>query len=105
MFTLLLSVKAPVFAAETTIEENVVEGLKTNKAAKKYTIKFDGNGATSGKMSSMKSCNYGKSYKLKANAFKCKGYTFAGWNTKADGSGKAYKNKASVKNLTSKITP
>lgn len=71
-------------------------------AANKYNVKFDGNGATSGKMSTLKSKSYGKSYELTANRFKRKGYTFAGWNTKADGSGKSYKNKASIKNLTSK---
>ena len=53
-------------------------------------------------MSILKSKSYGKSYELTANKFKRKGYTFAGWNTKADGSGKSYKNKANIKNLTSK---
>lgn len=68
----------------------------------KYTIAFKGNGSTSGKMSSMSSRKYGTSYKLTLNTFKKKGYTFVGWNTKANGKGKSYKNKASVKNLTSK---
>lgn len=68
----------------------------------KYTIAFKGNGSTSGKMSSMTSRKYGTSYKLTSNTFKKKGYTFVGWNTKANGKGKSYKNKASVKNLTSK---
>ena len=36
---------------------------------------------------------------LAANAFSSKGYTFAGWNTKADSSGTSYADKASVKNL------
>lgn len=70
--------------------------------ANKYTIKFNGNGSTSGKMSSLTSCKYGKNYKLTANKFKKKGYTFVGWNTKKNGSGKTYKNKQSIKNLTSK---
>jgi uncharacterized repeat protein (TIGR02543 family) len=68
----------------------------------KYTIKFDGNGSTSGSMSAMTGCKYSSSYTLTANAFKKTGYTFAGWNTKKDGSGKSYKNKASVKKLTAK---
>lgn len=68
----------------------------------KYTIKFNGNGSTSGKMSSMTSRKYGKSYKLTANKFKKTGYTFVGWNTKKNGSGKNYQNKQSIKNLTSK---
>ncbi|MGN0142498.1 MAG: InlB B-repeat-containing protein [Roseburia sp.] len=70
--------------------------------ANTYTIKFDGNGSTSGSTASMTGCKYDKSYTLTANGYKRTGYSFAGWNTKADGSGDAYKNKESVKNLTSK---
>jgi uncharacterized repeat protein (TIGR02543 family) len=66
-----------------------------------YKIQYDGNGATSGTMST-KTCKYSKSYQLAANKFTKKGYTFAGWNTKKDGTGKTYKNKASIKNLASK---
>jgi uncharacterized repeat protein (TIGR02543 family) len=44
---------------------------------------------------------YGVSKALTANAFTRTGYTFAGWNTKADGSGTKYDDKASVKNLSS----
>lgn len=51
-------------------------------------------------MSSLTNCAYGKEYTLTANAFKKKGYSFDGWNTKADGSGTKYANKAVVKNLT-----
>ena len=67
----------------------------------KYNIAFNGNKSTSGSMKTLSSCKYGSSYTLTANAYKRTGYTFTGWNTKADGSGTAYKNKASVKNLTS----
>ena len=69
--------------------------------ANKYTIKFNGNGSTSGKTSSQK-LSYGSSKKLTKNGFKRTGYTFKGWNTKKDGKGTSYKNKAEVKNLTSK---
>ncbi len=68
----------------------------------KYSVQFVGNGATSGKMSKMTKLKYGKSYTLSKNTFKRSGYKFVGWNTKADGTGKSYKNKASIKNLTSK---
>ena len=67
-----------------------------------YRIVFNGNGATSGKMTEKIACRYGKSYKLKSNKFKKSGYIFAGWNTQKDGSGRKLKNKASVKNLTAK---
>ena len=40
---------------------------------------------------------------LTENAFTRTGYTFAGWNTAADGSGTAYADKASVKNLTAEL--
>ena len=42
---------------------------------------------------------YGKSKTLTDNAYSRKGYKFVGWNTAADGSGDAFTNKASVKNL------
>lgn len=67
-----------------------------------YRIVFHGNGATSGKMTDKIACSYGKSYKLKNNKFKRTGYVFDGWNTQKDGSGRKLKNKAKVKNLTSK---
>lgn len=70
--------------------------------AHKYTISYNGNGSTSGSMKAVTGCKYGKSYTLKANAYKKTNYTFAGWNTKKDGTGKSYKNKAEVQNLTSK---
>ena len=65
-----------------------------------YTISFNGNGATSGTMSSLTSRAYGTSYRLTSNAYSIPGYNFKGWNTKADGSGTSYANGASVKNLT-----
>lgn len=68
----------------------------------KYTVSFNGNGNTNNVKISAKTYKYGTSYKLPSNTFKKKGYTFKGWNTKKDGSGKSYSNKASVKNLTSK---
>jgi len=69
--------------------------------ANTYTIKYYGNGATSGKTKNT-TCNYGKAYNLRANGYKKKGYKFVGWNTKANGKGTSYKNKAKVKSLKSK---
>ena len=66
-----------------------------------YSIKFSANGG-SGTMTDQTGLKYGTSYTLKANAYKRTGYTFNGWNTKADGSGTSYANKASVKNLSAK---
>ncbi len=70
------------------------------KSVKEYSIKYNGNGATSGSTSSQKH-TYGSSKTLTANGFVKTGYTFLGWATSADGAVK-YANKASVKNLTSK---
>lgn len=63
-----------------------------------YGIQFNGNGATAGTMKAM-SCSYDQAYTLTANAYKRPGYAFTGWNTKKDGSGTHYMDKASVKNL------
>ena len=70
--------------------------------ANTYKVKFNGNGATSGSMKKMTKCSYGKKYRLSANKFKKTGYKFVGWNTKKNGKGKMYKNKAKIKNLTPK---
>ena len=68
--------------------------------ANKYKVTFDGNGATSGSMKDM-TCQYATSYNLRKNAYTRKGYDFVGWNTKANGSGKAYDEQEVIKNLNS----
>jgi len=60
-----------------------------------YTISFDANGGK-GEMASI-SVKAGSSTTLAANKFTRSGYTFTGWNTRADGKGTAYKDKATVK--------
>jgi uncharacterized repeat protein (TIGR02543 family) len=67
--------------------------------ANQYTVKFDANGGT-GSMSDQ-SHTYSVSQALTANAFTRTGYTFEGWNTKADGTGTSYTDKQSVSNLSS----
>ncbi len=89
----------------TDINSNIKTGdcsttLYAQWKANSYKIAFNGNGATSGSMSNL-SMTYGSAKNLTANAFSKTGYTFNGWNTKADGKGNAYADKASVKNLTS----
>ena len=66
-----------------------------------YQIIFDRNGG-SGSMAAQKKCQYNKSYKLSANKYKKSGYTFLGWNTKSNGKGTWYTNKAKIKNLSAK---
>ncbi len=85
-----------------TETDGAVVILYAKWSANKYTITFNGNGSTSGSMKKLTSLKYGKTYTLTKNSFKKKGYTFKGWNTKKDGSGKTYKNKAEIKNLSAK---
>ena len=68
--------------------------------ANKYYVAYNGNGSTSGSMSNSEH-TYGVAKNLTANAYAKTGYTFAGWNTAANGSGTGYTNQQSVINLTS----
>ena len=65
--------------------------------SKSYKVAFKANGGK-GSMKTQKIYR-GVKTALSANKFKKSGYTFNGWNTKANGKGKSYKNKAEVKNL------
>ena len=83
-----------------TYSENEALYLYAQWTPIKYTVAYNGNGSTSGSMLAQ-TFTYGKSYNLAANGFVRSGYHFAGWNTKADGSGTSYADKQSVKNLAS----
>lgn len=94
--------KESTFKTEVTkIEKGTTGNLKLYAKWKvnKYKIVYKGNGATSGSMADVTTCKYGKKYTLVSNKFKRTGYTFTGWNTAADGSGRSYKDKEQVKNL------
>jgi len=68
-----------------------------------YTIKYVANGPAefiSGTTADS-THTYDEAKNLTANGYSRTGYTFAGWNTKADGSGTAYTDEQSVINLTS----
>lgn len=67
--------------------------------ANTYTIAYNANSG-SGTMSSS-SHTYDTVANLTTNTFTKAGYEFAGWNTKADGTGTSYTDGQSVKNLTS----
>ena len=66
--------------------------------AHKYTIKFDGNGAT-GSMDNIE-MTYDETKTLPANVFSFTGRTYMGWDTEANGSGVHHDDQAEVKNLT-----
>jgi len=56
-----------------------------------YTVTYRGNGADSGKTTDNTAYATGTTATVKANGYTRNGYTFTGWNTKADGSGTPYK--------------
>lgn len=84
---------------------SIAKGSTGNKSytanwrANTYTVAYNANGGSGTTASS--SHTYGVAKTLTANAFTRTGYTFKGWNTKADGSGTSYTNSQSVSNLTS----
>ena len=65
-----------------------------------YAIKFDGNTADGGNTPDQ-GMTYDQAADLTANGYTKTGYTFTGWNTKADGGGTAYTDGQNVSNLTS----
>jgi len=85
----------------TTINDTII--LYAKWTAGSYTVKFNGNGNTGGSMSDQK-ITYDVDAKLSSNGFTKTGYTFAGWNTKSDGTGTSYTNGASVKNVATSGT-
>ena len=56
-------------------------------------VTFDGNGSTSGSMSPVM-VKMGETITLPANSYARTGYVFNGWNTRADGTGTPYADKA-----------
>ena len=65
----------------------------------RYSIAFDGNGATSGQMTNQDMV-VGIGSVLQPNTYSKKGSIFTGWNTAPDGSGTSYTNGANVVDLT-----
>ena len=64
-----------------------------------YTIKYNGNGATSGSMSDS-SHTYGVAKTLTTNSFSRTGYNFLGWSTSSSATTATYTEGQSVSNLT-----
>ena len=75
--------------------------LTANWTPIKYTITYEGNGATGGSTPSSNH-TYDKPQTLTPNGFHKDGYYFDSWNTKPDGTGNSYQDEEEVKNLTSK---
>ncbi len=90
----------PSGVPNTSIADDGSTVVNISYAANTYTIAFNTNGGTGGSTASAPAA-YGSSISLTPNGFTKTGYSFAGWNTKSDGTGTAYSDKASVSNLTS----
>ncbi len=65
-----------------------------NKTAETYTLTFDANGGE-GEMESL-SFEYAEYKTLPFSTFTKEGFAFMHWNTKADGTGTAYKDKSQI---------
>lgn len=81
----------------TTVKNDVVN-LYAQWAPITYYVAFNANNGT-GEMNNQL-FTYDVEQALTANAFTRTGYLFDGWNSKADGSGTPYADKAAVKNLS-----
>ncbi len=82
---------------------NITLYAKWSGTAHKYTIRFDGNGATSGKMADQKGKVNGKEYTLPNCSFKRTGYTFVGWALEAEATEADIQNRAEVANLAQEM--
>lgn len=78
----------------TGVMPNKNTTIKAHSREYQYNVHFEGNGATGGTVDDMTGLNYSGTYALNANAFLRTGYKFTGWNTRADGSGTPYTDKA-----------
>ena len=78
----------------TTIAGSFVD-LYAQWTINTYTVHFEANGGT-GEMADQ-TCDV--TMALTANAFTRTGYTFLGWNTKADGTGSNCSNMGSIRNI------
>ncbi len=68
-----------------------------------YTVTYNGNGATSGSVTSQ-TTNVGTATTVATNGFTKTGFTFAGWNTASNGSGTVYGAGGTVPSQTAGTT-
>ena len=80
-------------------EDGAIVKLYAQWSPNKYDIVFMPNGATE-QQRTQADIPYDQEQNLMKNDFTRTGYRFTEWNTAADGSGAAYEDEASVKNLT-----
>ena len=80
-------------------DDPVKNTAKLKLAVPTYTVTYDGNGADSGRTTDNTAYATGAKATVKANGYTRDDYTFTGWNTKADGSGKSYAEGDPIKML------
>ena len=83
-----------------TYQNNGVVTLYAQWIPNEYILRFDGNGHTSGTMADQ-IVKYGSTVTINANTYQRRGYSFTGWKTTIDGQERIFKDKESIKNLTS----
>ena len=89
-----------VIASLQTFEITQDWVLHSDWTEHQYNISFDANGG-SGSKSTISNVKYSEDKAIKANTeITREGYTFAGWNTKADGTGTAIADGATVSKLS-----
>ena len=87
-----------VLTTEVTDTEHGLKSFLAKWSPIHYDIKFDKNMADAGSMTGQ-NIAYDTTTALTKNEYTKKGYSFNGWNTKADGSGKTYHDEDNVLNL------
>ena len=81
--------------AKLTLTENLTLYAQWSEIVKVfYTVKFNANGGT-GEMKEI-TAESGSEVSIAANVFTREGWTFGGWNTKSDGTGTPYDDKAKI---------
>lgn len=87
-------------ADSESLEDMTINGpvtLTAHSRSASYTVAFDANGGEGQMAHEAMTCHETRTLDL--CAFRRDGYAFAGWNTKADGSGTSYADGAEVTNL------
>ncbi|MBR6846538.1 MAG: InlB B-repeat-containing protein [Bacteroidales bacterium] len=74
--------------------------VSTDFVANTYSVRFNKNNTNATGTMANQGFTYGVTQPLNANNYSRTGYTFAGWNTQADGNGTFYTDQQSVSNLT-----
>ena len=96
-------------ATAVTLPQTVTQGdAVTRKAitynfiwvAHTYSVQFNKNADNATGTMENQDFTYDEAQALTANVFERTGYTFASWNTQADGNGTSYTDQQSVSNLT-----